>query len=72
MNGYKKIAVIETAKTNIAIILSKNDTIVNPKLILEKYNDFIGIKFIEGDYKLTQFESLIVEIQKIKESKKPI
>ena len=72
MNGYKKVAVMETAKTNIAIILSKNDTIVNPKLILEKYKDFIGIKFIEGDYKLTQFESLIVEIQKIKESKKPI
>ena len=72
MNGYKKVAVIETAKTNIAIILSKNDTIVNPTPILEKYKDFIGIKFIEGDYKLTQFESLIVEIQKIKESKKPI
>ena len=72
MNGYKKVAVMETAKTNIAIILSKNDTIVNPKPILEKYKDLIGIKFIEGDYKLTQFESLIVEIQKIKESKKPI
>ena len=55
----------EIVKSEIAIILSKNDTIVNSKHVIEKYNDLVEIKYIEGDHKLTEFENIFSEIEKI-------
>jgi uncharacterized protein len=68
LNCYRKFALEEIVKSEITIILSKNDTIVNPKPVIEKYKDLVEIKYIDGDHKLTEFKSIFAEIEKIKSS----
>ena len=48
----------------ISIIISKNDTIVNPKNVIAKYKDAVEIKYVEGNHKLTEFKTLIAELEK--------
>ena len=66
MNSFKKFKTEQLPKSKISIILSKNDTVVNPKPVFEKYKDFVDFKYIEGDHKLTEFETLFREIEKMK------
>ena len=66
LNSFKKFKTEKLPKSKISIILSKNDTVVNPKPVFEKYKDFVDFKYIEGDHKLTEFETLFREIEKMK------
>jgi predicted esterase YcpF (UPF0227 family) len=65
LKSYRKFITQEQIKSEIAIILSKNDTIVNPKPVIEKYKDLVEIQYIEGDHKLTEFEKIFAEIEKM-------
>jgi len=65
LDCYRKFILIETVKSEMAIILSKNDTIVSPKPVKEKYKDLVEFKYVNCDHKLTEFECLFTEIEKI-------
>lgn len=65
LNSFKKFKSREFSKKKISIILSKNDTVVNPKPVLEKYKSLVDFKYVEGDHKLTEFETLFEEIKKM-------
>lgn len=54
------------AASKISIILSKNDTVVDPKPVLNKYENHVDFRYIDGDHKLENFEVLFEEIEKIK------
>ncbi|RZJ49855.1 MAG: hypothetical protein EOO19_04515, partial [Chryseobacterium sp.] len=66
LNGFEKFKSKEFSKKKTSIILSKNDTVVDPSPVLEKYTSFTNFKYIEGDHKLVEFETLFEEIEKMK------
>ena len=65
LNSFRKFESNEYVKSKISIILSKNDTVVNPKSILEKYKKIVKFIYVEGDHKFTDFDLLISEIEKM-------
>lgn len=64
LQTYIKFKTNKTIKTGISIIISKNDTIVNPKNVILKYKKAIEILYIECNHKLTEFNTLISELEK--------
>ncbi|MCU7616618.1 hypothetical protein NZ698_05365 [Chryseobacterium sp. PBS4-4] len=66
LRSFKKFKLKESSKKKTSIILSKNDTVVNPKPVLEKYKSLVDFKYVEGDHKLTEYETLFEEIEKMK------
>lgn len=51
--------------SKISIILSKDDTVVNPKAVIDKYGNLLDIKYVDGDHKLENFDILFDEIEKM-------
>lgn len=62
LNSFQNFKSIEFSKKKISIILSKNDSIVNPAPVLQKYKNFANFKYVNGDHKLVEFETLFSEI----------
>jgi predicted esterase YcpF (UPF0227 family) len=66
LDSFKKFKLQEISKKRTSIILSKNDTVVNPKPVLEKYKSLADFRYVEGGHKLSEFETLFDEIEKMK------
>lgn len=66
LSKFKNYKLDKIIESKISIILSKNDTIVNPKPVIDKYGGFLKFKYIDGDHKLENFEVLFKEIEKMK------
>lgn len=66
LNRFKKFNSKEFSKRKTSIILSKNDTVVDTSPVLEKYKSSANFRYIEGDHKLVEFETLFEEIKKMK------
>ena len=64
LESYRKLKKKKKIERGISIIISKNDTIVNPKNVIAKYKDAVEIKYVEGNHKLTEFKTLIAELEK--------
>ena len=64
LESYRKFETNKKIERGISIIISKNDTIVNPKNVIAKYKDAVEIKYVEGNHKLTEFKTLIAELEK--------
>lgn len=64
LNSFKKFRIVEKTSAPISIILSKNDTVVDPKPVLEKYNT-LKFKYVEGDHIFTHYDFLLKEIDLI-------
>lgn len=64
LNSFKKFRIAEKTSAPISIILSKDDTVVDPKPVLEKYNT-LNFKYVEGDHIFTHYDFLLNEIEAI-------
>ena len=69
LESYRKFKTNKKIEIGISVIISKNDTIVNPKNAITKYKDVVEIKYIESDHKLTEFKTLITELEKYEKIK---
>ena len=70
LENFRKYKVEEKIETKLSIIVSKNDTIVNPDIVVSKYKNIVGIKYLESDHKINEFETLYTEIEyRIKKDK---
>ena len=60
---FKKYQGIKIVQSKISIIVSKNDTIVNPETVICRYQNDVPIKYIDCDHQINQYETLFTEIQ---------
>lgn len=63
---FKNYNVPKITESKISIILSRNDTVVDPKPVLDKYETDVDFIYVDGDHKLENFEVLFEEIGKMK------
>ena len=63
LDAYKSYKSNDFVKSQITIILSKNDTTVDPKPVIEKYNDIAKFKLVDGDHNFKDYNTLINEIE---------
>ena len=70
LENFRKYKVEEKIETKLSIIVSKNDTIVNPDIVVSKYKNIVEIKYLESDHQINEFETLYTEIEyRIKKDK---
>ena len=65
LEKFKKFKPENRAKSEVAIILSKNDTVVDSTPVLEKYKNFVEFKYVDGDHKFTNYGVLFDEIKNL-------
>lgn len=65
LEKFRKFKPETRAKSKVSIILSKDDTVVDSKPVLEKYKNFADFKYVDGDHKFTDYEILLEEIERL-------
>jgi predicted esterase YcpF (UPF0227 family) len=65
LEKFKKFKSGKIAKSKVSIILSKNDTVVNPTPVIAKYKNTVAFKYVDGDHKFTDYEILFNEIDSL-------